>query len=256
MPSASLPSVVAALQFAPFRGPDVMPMSWYEDFLLTNAAAFIDGGIKAIKIQDETRQEGMASARTIARMSALGRIFKKAHPDIALGIIVQAHDAIAPLAIADACGADFVRLKVFVGSSVNSEGQRNALSVQATAYRTEIGRPDLAIMADVHDRTSVALSRVDDATAAGWAQGAGADTIVLTGASFEDSCSKIETVRKAGVTRPLYIGGGIDDRNAKQALTVADGIVVSTALMRKGADKLDLLQWDVSAVRRLMDSLA
>lgn len=255
MSSIPLPPVIAALQFPPFGGPDVMPMSWYEDFLLTNAAAFIEGGIRAIKIQDETRQPGAASARTIARMSALGRIFKKAHPDVALGIIVQAHDAIAPLAIADACGADFVRLKVFVGTSVNAEGTRDALSVQATAYRQDIGRADLSIMADVHDRTSVALSRVDDATAAGWAQGAGADAIVLTGSSFDDSCAKVKAVRDAGVRRPLYIGGGISARNARDALSVADGVVVSTSLLRQDAEPSDILQWDAGAVRYLMDSL-
>ncbi|WP_205963846.1 BtpA/SgcQ family protein [Pseudoruegeria sp. SK021] len=231
-------------------------MSWYEDYLLTNAEAFVTGGITAIKIQDETRQEGSASAQTIARMSALGRVFKQAHPDVMLGIIVQAHDAVAPLCIADACGADFVRLKVFVGTSVNAEGTRNALSVQAEACREDLNRRDIAIMADVHDRTSVALSRVNDATAAGWAQGMGADAIVLTGDSFDDSCAKIAAVRQAGVKRPLYIGGGINGDNAKRALEIADGIVVSTSLMRKDAADSDLLRWDVDAVRQLMHGLS
>lgn len=231
-------------------------MSWYEDYLLANAEAFVEGGIKAIKIQDETRQTGAASARTIARMSALGRVFKQAHPNIALGIIVQAHDAVAPLTIADACGADFVRLKVFVGTSVNAEGTRNALSVEAEACREELNRPDIAIMADVHDRTSVALSRVDDATAAGWAQGMGANVIVLTGSSFDDSCAKVAAVRAAGVNRPLYIGGGIDSRNAKRALELADGVVVSTSVLRKGISDDDILRWDVDTVRRLMAGLA
>lgn len=232
-----------------------MPMSWYEDYLLANAEAFVDGGIKAIKIQDETRQTGPASARTIARMSALGRVFKQAFPDIALGIIVQAHDAIAPLSIADACGADFVRLKVFVGASVNAEGTRNALSVEASAFREEMARPDIAIMADVHDRTSVPLSQVDDVTAAGWAQNMGADAIVLTGSSFDDSCAKVAAVRKAGVKRPLFIGGGIDGTNLKGALEQADGVVVSTSLLRRGIADDDILRWDVTAVRQLMGSL-
>lgn len=252
---AYIPAVIAALQFPPFRGHDVMPMSWYEDYMLANAEAFVEGGITAIKIQDETNQPGPASARTIARMSALGRILRQAHPDLSLGIIVQAHDAIAPLSIADACGADFVRLKVFVGTSVNAEGTRNALSVEAAAYREELGRRDIAIMADVHDRTSVPLSRVDDATACGWAEKMGADALVLTGLSFDDSCSKIDTVRKAGIKRPLFIGGGINTSNAQTALQQADGVVVSTSLMREGISDNDILRWDVVAVRELMDAL-
>ncbi|WP_172961042.1 BtpA/SgcQ family protein [Oceaniglobus roseus] len=252
---ARLPDVIAALQFPPFRGPDVMPMSWYEDYLLANAEAFVAGGIRAIKIQDETRQTGAAGQRTIARMSVLGRMFKQAHPDVALGIIVQAHDAVAPLTIADACGADFVRLKVFVGTSVNAEGTRNALSVEAAACREELARPDIAIMADVHDRTSVPLSRVDDATAAGWAQNMGADAIVLTGSSFDDSRAKVAAVRAAGVKRPLFIGGGIDADNIATALAEADGVVVSTSLLRKGIDDDDILRWDVAAVRRMVETL-
>ena len=253
--SRRLPSVIAALQFPPFRGADVMPMSWYEDYLMANGDAFVSGGIRAIKIQDETREEGGASARTVARMSALGRLFRQTHPEIVLGIIVQAHDAVAPLAIADASGADFVRLKVFVGASVNAEGMRNALSVQATSYRDSIGRPDIAILADVHDRTSFAVSQVDDATAAGWAQKSGADAIVLTGNSFGDSCAKVTQSRAAGVNCPIFIGGGITESNIAEALQLADGVVVSTALLRGHAGPEDLLRWDAKAVRRLIDRI-
>ncbi len=231
-------------------------MSWYEDFLLTNAEAFVSGGIRAIKIQDETREEGGASPRTVARMSALGRVFRQAYPDVVLGIIVQAHDAISPLSIADASGADFVRLKVFVGTSVNAEGMRNALSVQATSYREAIDRSDIAILADVHDRTSIALSPVDDAAAADWAQKAGADAIVLTGSSFGDSCHRVKQARDAGVACPILIGGGITEANISEGLSLADGVVVSTALMRGDAAAEDLLRWDAQAIRRLMDRVS
>jgi predicted TIM-barrel enzyme len=247
-----LPRVIAALQFPSFRGIPLPPMSWYEDYLMANAAIFIDGGIQAVKIQDETRETGAAAARTIARMAALGRLFRKAYPDVALGIIVQAHDAVAPLAIADAADADFVRLKVFVGAAINAEGVRNALSVEATAYRAAIGRPDIAILADVHDRTSHPLAAVPRETAALWAKSMGADALVITGSNFSDSLDRIAAARDAGVRGPLFIGGSVDAGNVAQALTVAHGVIVSSSLRLKDAAETDLLRWDRTAVHRLI----
>ncbi|KQT46353.1 hypothetical protein ASG43_12080 [Aureimonas sp. Leaf454] len=247
-----LPPVIAALQFPPFRGGRRHSMAWYEDFLLQNAAVFVEGGIRAIKIQDETRESAGATQQTVARMAALGRLFRKTYPDIALGIIVQAHDAISPLAIADAADADFVRLKVFVGASVNAEGMRHALSVAATDYRAAIERTDIRIMADVHDRTSHPLAPVANETAALWAQNMGADALVLTGMSFDDSLGRVKAAKSSGVRRPVYIGGGVDADNIGSALAVADGVVVSSSLLLKAADPSSLLQWDRSAVEHLM----
>jgi len=251
-----LPPVIAALQFPPFRGGTRHSMAWYEDFLLQNAAVFVEGGIKAIKIQDETRETGMATQQTVARMAALGRLFRKTYPDIALGIIVQAHDAISPLAIADAADADFVRLKVFVGASLNAEGLREALSVAATDFRAAIARSDIRILADVHDRTSHPLVPVANEMAALWAQNMGADGLVLTGASFADSLNRVETAKTAGVRRPIFIGGGIDAGNIGAALSVADGVVVSSSLLLKSVDPKSLTLWDRLAVEQLMAAVS
>lgn len=228
-----------------------MPISWYEDYLLANAEVFVQGGIRAIKIQDETRETGPATQQTVARMSVLGRLFRRSFPDIHLGIIVQAHDAIAPLAIADAVDADFVRLKIFVGAAVNAEGMRQALSVEATDYRSLLERKDIQILADVHDRTCQPLSPVPHEAAALWAQNMGADALVLTGATFEDSLARVTAARNAGVSRPIVIGGSVTAQNIRQALQVADSVVVSTSLLKRGA-KDDLVQWDVAEVEKLV----
>ena len=184
--------IIAALQLPPFRVGATRPMSWYEDFLFSNARIFVDAGISAIKVQDETREEGAAAIQTVARMAALGRAFRREFPGVSLGIIVQAHDAKAPLAIADACDADFVRMKVFVGAAVNAEGMRNALNVSAMQYRDLIGRTDIRIYADVHDRTCVPLAGMPHDTAAVWAQSLGADGIILTGANFADTLAALQ----------------------------------------------------------------
>jgi len=246
--------VIAALQLPAFRPGQPRSMAWYEDFLISNALIFAEAGITAIKVQDETREVGAASFETVARMSALCRTLRAAVPQLRLGIIVQAHDAIAPLAIADACGAAFVRLKVFVGAAVNSDGMRPALNIPATQYRAAIGRPDLKIYADVHDRTAVPLAPIPNDMAALWAQQAGADALVITGSGFDDTLARIASARAAGVVRPILIGGGITTANVAQALGTADGVVVSTALLRDGAapDAFDL--WDRDKTLRFADA--
>jgi len=253
--SAQAPhKLIAALQLPPFKGGAPRSMGWYEDFLFSNAAIFVEAGIGSIKVQDETREPGGASTQTVARMSALGRAFRKQFPQTQLGIIVQAHDAEAPLAIADASDAHFVRLKVFVGAAVNAEGVRNALSVSATQYRALLGRPDIQIYADVHDRTAHPMVPVADETAALWAQGMGADALVITGSTFDDSLARIATARKVGVKRPIIIGGSVTIGNVRQALDVADAVIVSTALLRDGAAHDDMALWDRDKVLRLVDA--
>jgi predicted TIM-barrel enzyme len=229
-------------------------MAWYEDFLLSNAGIFVQEGIQAIKIQDETRETGAAAQRTVARMAVLGRMLRNEFPQVRLGIIVQAHDAIAPLAIADAAGAEFVRLKVFVGAATNAEGLRNGLSVQAGDYRQHLGRPEISVFADVHDRTCQPLNAVSDLTAALWAQSMGADSLVITGANFSDTLNRLREARAGGVHLPLTIGGGVNADNVRTALAAADRVVVSTALMRDGAppDAFDL--WDKHKVSAFMDA--
>lgn len=227
-------------------------MAWYEDYLVTNARLFAGAGITALKIQDETREPAAALPRTIARMSALVRLLRAEMPALRMGIIVQAHDALAPLAIADAAGAEFVRLKVFVGAAVNAEGLRQALSAVAIDYRAAICRPDIAIYADVHDRTAVPAAPVPHEMAAAWAQNMGADALVITGADFADTLARIAAARGNGVTCPILIGGGVTEGNVEDALSVADSVIVSTALLRKGAGPEDMDRWDPGLTERFV----
>ena len=83
-------------------------MAFLEDYAAVHAAVLADAGVPAPMLQDQTREPGAAHPATIARMASLARILRAAQPEMRLGIIAQAHDAIAPLAIAHAAGADFI----------------------------------------------------------------------------------------------------------------------------------------------------
>jgi membrane complex biogenesis BtpA family protein len=247
------PLVVAALHLPPLVPGEMPSLAWLEDYVLANAGLFARAGIPAIKLQDETREPGRVAAVTVAVMASLGRLIRTEFPGIALGIIVQAHDPVAPIAIAKASGAHFVRLKVFAGAAITAEGLREGLGTEAIAYRSSLGAQGIAVLADAHDRTCCPLGPVSDERAALWVESLGADAVILTGADFSGTLSRIAAARKAGLRRPVLIGGGVDEANVAAALESASGVIVSSSLKRDVSDPGDLVQWDAGKAARLMD---
>lgn len=248
------PPVIAALHLPDFALSRERPMAWFEDYALSNARIFAEAGVPWIKLQDQTRTDARAAPETIAMTAALARLIRRELPDLGLGIIVEAHDPAAALSIAHAAGADFVRLKVFVGGAMTAQGPRHGLGAAAVAHRAALRRPDIAILADVHDRTCSPLSGESQPFAAGWAMTLGADALIITGSSFADTLDRIEAVRAAGRDAPILIGGGVTEANVAAALAASEGVIVSTALMRGDAGPDDLIRWDADRCRRFMDA--
>ena len=248
-------TIIAALHLPDLGVARHTSMAYLEDYVLANAAVFAAAGVPSLMLQDQTRQNGPATPATVALMAALGRLLRGAYPAIDLGIIIQAHDAVAPLAVAHACGASYVRLKVFVGAAMTMEGARSALAVEARTFRHELRRDDIAILADVFDRTSLPMIDVPPEEAAQAAVRLGADGLVLTGATFADSLARVRDAKAAGVARPVWVGGSVTEHNVAQALAVADGAIVSTSLMRDKPAADDLLRWDGDKTQRFMDAV-
>jgi predicted TIM-barrel enzyme len=220
-PFDTTPLMIAALHLPDPIAASRRSMAWLEDYVLTNARVFSEAGIPAA---------------------------------LRLGIVLQAHDAAAPIAIAQAAGACFVRLKVYVGAAMTAEGPREGLAVAARQARAALGADSVALLADVFDRTAIPMVDLAPERAALWAEQLGADGLVLTGASFEESLARVRAARAAGVRCPIMIGGGIDATNVGEALAVSDGVIVSTSLMRRDAPADALQRWDSDRCRRLMDA--
>ncbi len=249
------PLVITALHI-PEPAPCNQPrsMNWLEDFVLTNLSIFAEGGVPAVILQDESLTTGPAQAEHIAIMAALGRQACREFPDLHLGVIFQAHDPFAPIAVANASGASFVRIKVFIGAMLKAEGIQNGCGIDAREYRSKLGRQDIQILADVHDRTGYSLVNVPIETASGWAVNAGADGLILTGHTYQESLHYLKTVRQAGFDRPLLMGGGVSLDTVTEVLKLAEGVIVSSALKCEHADPDDLIRWDKGKVQRFMDA--
>lgn len=258
--SSSLPSRVDRTIIAALHLPDLAvardtSMAYLEDYVLANAAVFAKAGVPSLMLQDQTRQSGPAAPSTVALMAALGRLVRQNFPALDLGIIIQAHDAVAPLAVAHAAGASYVRLKVFVAAAMTMEGAKSALAIDARSYRHDLRRDDIALFADVFDRTSVPMIDVLPEEAAQAAVRLGADALILTGTTFADSLERVRKAKSVGVQRPVYLGGSVTVANVAQALAVADGAIVSTSLMRDDAAPTELVRWDGDKTSRFMDAV-
>lgn len=248
------PLVIAALHLPVYPRGNMPSMSQIEDYALSNMATFAVGGMPAVILQDETPSPERARPETLTMMAALARLLKKEYPAIELGIIIEAHDPLAALAVAFASGASFVRIKVFVGSMLKSSGIQMGCGIEASEYRHLLNSEDLQILADVHDRTGTPMGNVSIEKASRWAANTGANGLVLTGSSFNDSLQIIQSVRNNGVNKPLILGGSATVDNVSEALKVADGVIVSSALKRKNIQPGEILQWDQEKIIRFMEA--
>ena len=239
--SSQKPLICAALHLPPTPGsghPDAQPMEALIDHTLRNAGRAMRAGVPALYFQDlgDTPWAPAVQTHTIATMSVVGAALRKEFPDLFLGVACMAHGAEAPLAIAQAVGAQFVRLKVYVGAMVKSEGLLEGCAYEAVTYRSQIQAENIAILADVYDRTGQPLGALSLPEAARFAATFGrADGLILTGHSFSESLQMVEEVRAADLSVPLLLGGGVKTENVGEALAYADGAIVSTSFKPTGA---------------------
>ena len=145
------------------------------------------------------------------------------------------NDARAALAIACAVGARFIRVNVHAGAVVADQG-----IVQSDAYGTLRDRrllgSDVAIFADVGGKHATPLAPVDlEQPARDLMHRSLADGLVVSGPATgaATSLGDIKRVRGAVPHVPLLVGSGATAETAAELLSIADGLIVGTALKRE-----------------------
>ena len=260
--STDRPTVIAALHLPPSpaaRRTESLPMKKIIDFALRNTEKAVKAGIPALYIQDlgDIPIAPQAQPHSVAFLSVVGATLRDAFPNLALGVGMLSHAAREPLAVAQAIQAQFVRIKVFTGAMVKAEGILQGCAYEAIRYRTEIGAENIAILADVHDRTGKPLGEMPLKEAAHFtAVHSRADALVLTGFSFAESLEMLEQVRIANLDVPLLLGGGADAKNISQALQYADGVIVSSSFKPVGGFTHEgmLTEWDYERIQQFMQA--
>ncbi len=257
------PTIIAALHLPPSPAsnqPTSLPMDQIVEFTLKNTEKAVKAGVQALYIQDLTDLPIAPSIQphTVAYLSVVGAAIRREFPELLLGVCMMAHGGREPLAVAQAIGAQFVRIKVYTGVMVKAEGILQGCAYDAITYRKMINAEDIAILADVYDRTGQPVGEMPLVEAARWASVyCKADGLILTGLSFSESMEMLQEVQKAKLEVPLFLGGGANAENVKQALQYCDGIVVSSSFKPVGGwtNESILAEWDYERIVQFMQAV-
>ncbi len=256
-------TVIAALHLLPFPAShhsDAKPIREITERALENIRVAYENGVRALYLQDlgDAPVAPRVEPHSIAGVTAVAVAARREFPHLILGICLMSHGAREPLAIAQAVDAQFVRLKVYVGAMVKAEGIVQGLAYEAIQYRAQIGAEDVAILADVYDRTGAPLGQLPLAEAARQAATFGrADGLILTAGSFQESKAMLAQVRAEKLGVPLLLGGSATAANVRELKSVCDGVIVSSAFKSSGEFTRESLgaNWEVERIREFMDAV-
>ena len=237
--------VVGMVQLRPLPGSARYagePLSSIVEAALAEVAVLSECGFTGVQLQNmgdnpSTRRAGL---ETIAYMTTAAVEIRRSHPRLQLSILVN-WDAEASIAVAEASGADYVRVEhTWIGASITSWGISQAQCHEATAFRTRI-RSRMPIFADVYEPHAVPLvDRPVEVLARAAVDEGGADGLFVTGNSFDQSMAWGTSIREVLPTVPLWLGGGATVENIGTARSVFDGVTVATSIkhgdMRNAVD--------------------
>ena len=202
------------------------------DRAIEEAEILVANGIDVLMVQN-LGDLPVAAHATAAQVAWMTRLTAEIRSRFGrpVGLNLLENDAEAMFAVASAAGADFVRIKVYVGAMMTPFGLETAQAFAAIRARNACDVAHVAIFADVHDRTGNPVASggfaedVDFAVRLG-----GADGLVLTGKTYPQTLELIAAARKQAGAVPILVGGSVTAKNFAEVARVADGAIVSSSL--------------------------
>jgi len=149
-----------------------------------------------------------------------------------LGVNVHFNDWEAEIALAFTCRAQFVRVEAFVNTVVTSSGLVEPCCAEVTRYRKLLSAEQpIEIWADIHPKYSKNLVPYTLQESAKMAQEALAEAIIVTGETtgIETPLADLQVVKNA-TNLPVIAGSGTTEKNVRETLRIADGVIVGSAL--------------------------
>ena len=222
---------------------------------LADARALADGGADALLVEnygDVPFTTGRVDSATVAGMAVVIGEIKRA-VTLPVGVNVLKSDALSALAVAAAAGGRFVRVNVHVGAVVADQGILQSRAHDSLRYRRLLGL-DISILADVQAKHGMPLAPIPleqearDCVSRGLADG-----LVVSGAATGEPTpmNDLKRVRGAVPHVPLLVGSGATPETAAALLSIADGLIVGTAVKRDGILANPV---DPGRVRRLVEA--
>lgn len=207
--------------------------------VLADARALVEGGVDALLLEnfgDAPFHPGRVPVETVAHLTALAAAVR-AEFDLPLGINVLRNDGCAALAIAHAVGAQFIRVNVLTSARLTDQGIVQGIAHRLLRLRRRLDADQVQIFADVDVKHSAPLvPRPLEDEVHELVERGGADGLIVTG-SRTGAAVDLQTlavVRAAAPRCPVLVGSGVTAENAAQLASLADGLIVGTALKAKG----------------------
>lgn len=206
---------------------------------LADAAALVEGGVQALMIEnfgDVPFEPGSVSSATVAHLTAIAARIRDRY-GIPLGINVLRNDGLSALAVAQATGAQFIRVNILHGARLTDQGIIQGIAHDLLRARAARRAHDIRILADVNVKHSAALvhrsvaEEVHDLI-----ERAGADAVIVTGhgTGLAADVAELQAVRRAAHSVPVLIGSGVTADGLGQYWPNADGFIVGTSLKQDG----------------------
>lgn len=198
---------------------------------------------------------GPVLPETLASMAVItGQVVQAA--SVPVGINVLRNDAAGALGVAVATGARFLRVNVHTGIMMTDQGLVEGRAHETLRRRRELDAP-VALLADVLVKHAVppAGLALEEAARDLWHRGL-ADGIVVSGDATGRATSREHLRRVRGALPPdarVWVGSGVTAETARSLLEEAHGLIVGSALQRKGRAGGGV---ERARVRRFMDALA
>jgi uncharacterized protein len=228
-------------------------IEWLIEQTVAEARTYRDAGFSALALEnmhDRPYLKGGVGPEITAAMTAVAREVKR-ETGLVLGIQVLAAANREALAVALACGADFVRAEGFVFAHVADEGFIESCAGDLLRYRRTIGAERVLVFADIKKKHS-AHAITGDVPLAETARAAElflADGVIVTGAASGEEASPDDVRNAAGAVRlPVLVGSGITVRNLA-CFADAHGFIVGSSLKQGGV-------WSNPLDRTAVESLA
>jgi membrane complex biogenesis BtpA family protein len=184
---------------------------------------------------DRPYLKGSAGPEIVAAMTAVGSEVRRA-ARLPLGVQILAGANSAAMAVAQACGASFIRVEGFVFAHVADEGLIESTAGELLRYRRAIGAESVRVFADIKKKHSAhaITADVDLAETARAAEFFQADGVIVSGAATGRRTDP-EDVKAASeaVGIPTLVGSGVTPENM-ECFAVADGLIVGSSVKEGG----------------------
>lgn len=210
---------------------------------LEEAEMLVKNGIEILMVQnlhDIPVAEKLSNAQ-VAWTTRIVNEIKHRHK-VPVGLNFQENDAEAMFAVASAADIDFVRIKIFVGGMMAPWGPYTSQAHVALKSRIRFGADNIAIFADVHDRTGTPMKNGGfDEDVKYAVELNGADGLVLTGKNYEETLDYCRRARNVAGDIPILVGGSVTAGNWDEVTSIANGAIVSSTMKGSGKSfgKLD-----------------